>query len=182
VIASLVLGAEKAGFEAPHKWLPEGYEIILGTIAFAVIFGALWKFAGPAAKTALKARTARIQAELDKSAAAKAGAQEEAGAVKRDLAGAESEAAQIVADAKAAAAQMKTDQLARIDVELAELRQKATADLATMRARSLSEVQGSVAQLAVGAAEQVVVRNLNQETQYELVEKFIEQVGRMTPA
>ena len=182
MITNLILAAESEGFEAPNKWLPENYEIIFGTIAFLVIFGALWKFGAPAAKAALKARTARIQAELDKSASAKAAAEEEASAVKRDLAGSEIEATDIVTEAQAAAAQLKVEQLARIEIELTELRQKATADLATMGARALSEVQGSVTQLAVGAAEQVVLRNLDAGVQAELIERFIEQVGRMAPA
>jgi F-type H+-transporting ATPase subunit b len=178
MIGTVIMAAE-AGFEAPNKWLPETYEIIFGTIGFLVIFGALFKFAGPMVTKFLAARTQRIQDELDKAAAAKAGAEAEAARVKADLAGAEAEAASIVADARREAEQVKASQLALIDVELEELRHKAAAELESMRTRSTSEVQGSIALRSVEAAELIVRRNLDQETQYALVERYIEQVGRM---
>jgi F-type H+-transporting ATPase subunit b len=178
MIAGVLLAAE-AGFEAPNKWLPETYEIIFGGIGFLVVFGGLLKFGGPVVKKALAARTQKIQDELDRAAAAKTAAESEAARVKADLAGAEAEAATIVADARREAEQVKASQLALIDTELADLRTKAASELHSMRARSLSEVQGSIAVRSVEAAELIVRRNLDQETQYALVEKYIEQVGRM---
>jgi len=178
MIAGALLAAEE-GFEAPHKFLPETYELLFGFIGFAVILTALIVFAGPVIKKALAARTQKIQDELDRSAAAKASAEAEAARVKADLAGAEAEAAGIVADARREAEQVKASQLALIDVELADLREKAAGELVAMRARSLSEVQGSIALRSIEAAELIVRRNLDQETQYALVERYIDQVGRM---
>ena len=51
--------------------LPETAEIIWGGLASLIIFALLIKFAGPAIKKGLAARTARIQAELDGAAEAK---------------------------------------------------------------------------------------------------------------
>src|SRR3954447_24297620 len=124
MIAGVLLAAE-AGFEAPNKWFPETYEIIFGGIGFLVILAGFVVYAIPVAKKALAARTQKIQDELDRSAAAKAAAEAEAAQVKADLAGAEAEAAGIVADARREAEQVKASQLALIDVELRDLREKA---------------------------------------------------------
>ncbi|MCU1345155.1 MAG: synthase, subunit b [Acidimicrobiia bacterium] len=178
MITGLMFAAE-AGFEAPNKWLPETYEVIFGTIGFLIVFGGLVKFAGPVFKKFFAGRTQRIQDELDRAATTKATAEGEAARVKADLAGAEAEAASIVSDARREAEQVKASQLALIDTELVELRQKAASELESMRSRSLSEVQGSIAIRSVEAADLIVRRNLDQETQYALVERYIEQVGRM---
>ena len=73
------------------------------------------------------------------------------------------------------------DGLARLELELADTRSRALADIETARFRVAAELEGSVARLAVGAAEQVVEANLDDDTQNALVERFIEQVGGMRP-
>jgi F-type H+-transporting ATPase subunit b len=183
MIASILLAAAEegghGGFEAPTWWRGEWYEVILGSIASIIIFGALFKFAGPMVKKAMAERTARIQADLDRAAATKAQAETEAAGIRSNLANADTEAATIVADARQVAEHLKFEQSARLDAEVVELRAKAIADIEVLKARSLSEVHGSVATLAIGAAEKVVEANLDHATQVALIDRFIEQVGAM---
>ena len=62
-----------------HHWMwPEKAEIIYGGISSIIIFAALFKFAGPAAKKAMAARTERIQKELDNAANTRSAAEAEA--------------------------------------------------------------------------------------------------------
>ncbi len=177
MIAALLAAGE--GFEAPTWWRGEVYELILGSLASILVFGALFKFAGPAMRKAMADRTARIQADLDRAAAARSSAEAEAAGIRSNLTNADAEADKIVAEARVAAEQMKSDSAARLDSELAELRAKAAADLDALRNRASSEVSGSVATLAIGAAERVVEHNLDHDTQVALIEKFIDQVGAM---
>jgi F-type H+-transporting ATPase subunit b len=176
-----LLGAEGNGppFQNPNKWLPEGYEIIFGGIASLVIFGALYKFAGPMVTKFMSDRTARIQADLDRSAAAKAAADADAGKIRADLGNADAESAEILAAARRDAEKVKADGLSRLEVELAETRAKALADIEAAKSRAQSEVAGAVSRLAMGAAEEVVDHNLDDATQQALVEKFIQQVSGM---
>jgi F-type H+-transporting ATPase subunit b len=189
ILASVVLRAEEVCnpaesnkcFQAPQKWFPGeeifSYELIWGGLAFLIVFGVLFWKAGPAIKKGMAARTERIQAELDKSAAAKVAAEQEANEVRASLAGASDEAAAIVSDARRTAEQLKAEGLARVEAELVDTRARALADLESSKGRVSSELQGAVARLAIGAAEQVVERNLDAATQSALVEQFIAQVG-----
>ena len=57
------------------------------------------------------------------------------------------------------------------------MRQKAAADIESAKAQAMADLRGEVATLAIGAAEQVVERNLDRETNMALIESFIDQVG-----
>ena len=61
--------------------------------------------------------------------------------------------------------------------ELAELRTRAIADIDGAKAQAMNDLRGEVAQLAIGAAETVVQRNLDPATQTQLVEDYINQVA-----
>ena len=45
------------------------------------------------------------------------------------------------------------------------------------RQRALTELRGDVAQLSIDLAERIVERNLDRDTQRQLVDSFIDQVG-----
>jgi F-type H+-transporting ATPase subunit b len=179
IAALFAAGGEGGGFESPKAWLPENAEIIYGTIASVIIFAALWKFAVPAMKKGLAERTARIQATMDKAAAARASAEADAAKARANLGNAEAESADIVAAARKQALTIESESAARVEAELVELRAKAVADIESLKARSVADVQGSVAQMAVGAAERVVESNLDADTQQALIEQFIAQVSTM---
>ncbi|NDF51335.1 MAG: hypothetical protein EB116_14840, partial [Betaproteobacteria bacterium] len=100
---SIFLAAEDPSLS--HHWLfPEIGEIIYGGLASLIIFGALFKFGWPAAKKALEARTAKIQKELDDSAAAQSQADSDAASIRTALGDVASERARILAEADAQAA------------------------------------------------------------------------------
>ena len=50
-------------------------------------------------------------------------------------------------------------------------------DIEAAKAHALTDLRGEVAQLAIGAAEVVVQRNLDAATQTQLVEDYINQVA-----
>ena len=54
---------------------------------------------------------------------------------------------------------------------------KAAADIEAAKVQAIADLRGEVAALAIGAAEQVVGRNLDQDTNAALVEAYINQVG-----
>ena len=104
LLAARVGKREKAAAAKSLDFLPETAELIWGTAASVIIFAALFKFAGPAIKKAMAARTERIQAELDASAAAKADAETEAANIRRAAGDIESERQRLLADADTQAA------------------------------------------------------------------------------
>lgn len=161
-----------------HHWLlPEQSEIIYGTISSLIIFALLYKFAGPSIKKGLAARTARIQAELDASATAFADANAEAAEIRLAKGNIEEERERLMAAADVEAEALLTDGQARLEVELAELEARAAADLEAAAGRSGDELRSEMIRVASASMEAVVADTLDDATQQELIESFIQRVG-----
>jgi F-type H+-transporting ATPase subunit b len=156
---------------------PEGAEILYGAIAFGVVAFLLIKFAIPAAKKAMAARTERIQKELDGAASALASAKTESEQIRQAKGDIEGERARLLADADAQAEALLADGRARLDQEVAELEAKAQADIAALAARSGDELRTDIAQLAAQATDRLIVDELDDATAQTLVEQFIQKVG-----
>ncbi|NBN90855.1 MAG: hypothetical protein EBV24_11285, partial [Actinobacteria bacterium] len=156
---------------------PETAEIIYGGIAALIIFAALYKFALPAAKKSLAARTERIQKELDNAANTRSTAEAEAANIRKAVGDISSERARLLAEADQQAASLLSEGRARIAAEVADLESKAEADIAASRSRSSDELRAQIAQIASVAAQNAVSATLNDGTKQELIEGFISSVG-----
>jgi F-type H+-transporting ATPase subunit b len=164
--------------EAPSPILPETNELIWGGISFLLLLALMWKFAFPALKDGMNARTERIRADLDAAESAKNEAVSTLDSYKAQLADAKAEAARIIEEARQSADALKRDQEARLQTELAEARSRAAADIEAAKAQATADLRNELAQLAVGAASAVVGKNLDPATQGQLVEDYINSVGR----
>jgi F-type H+-transporting ATPase subunit b len=161
-----------------HHWMwPEKAEIIYGGIASILIFTALFKFAAPAAKKALAARTERIQKELDNAANTRSAAEAEASNIRRAIGDIAGERARLMAEADQQAAALLSEGRARIQAEVADLEARADADIAAARSRSGDELRAQIAQIATAATQSAVSASLSDSTQQELIESFINSVG-----
>ncbi|MFZ9248091.1 MAG: hypothetical protein ACO3AZ_05100, partial [Ilumatobacteraceae bacterium] len=146
-----------------HHWLlPETAEIIYGGLASVIVFGGLFKFAGPMVKKSMKARTEKIQKELDGAAAARSKSETDAAGIRQALGDIEAERRKILAEADAQATAILADGRARLTKEVAELEAKAAADLAAARGRSGEELRGEIARLSSAATSKAVAASLNE--------------------
>ena len=170
-------GGEHDITQTPSKFWPEGYELLFGIPASVLVFFLLWKFAGPAVKKGMAARTAKIQAELDAGEAARVDADAEAAQIrmaKGDIAG---ERARLLAEADTQAAAVLEDGRARLTQELAELDTRAAADIVAAAGRSGDELRAEIARLSSAAVDHVVTGSLDEATHQALIESFIAGVG-----
>lgn len=163
--------------EAPNPLLPETNEIIWGAFGFLVVFFFVAKFGYPAIKKSMDARTERIRSDLSAAEAQRSEADQLLADYRAQLADAKNESARIIEEARQAADGLKREQEARLQTELAEMRTRATADIEAAKTQAIADLRGEVAQLAVGAAEVVVGKNLDQATQVQLIEDYINQVA-----
>jgi F-type H+-transporting ATPase subunit b len=163
--------------QAPNPILPATNEIVWGSISFAVLLFLLYKFAYPQVRQMMENRTERIRSDLQAAEAAKAEAQGVLDEYKAQLSDARSEAGRIIEEARQAADHIKRDQEARLQAELAELRARAVADIESAKTQAVSDLRNEVAQLAIRAAETVVQHNLDEATQTQLIEDYINQVA-----
>ena len=160
-------------------WLwPADAELIYGSIASILIFAALFKFAGPAVKKAMAARTERIQDELDESAAAKAAAEAEAAGIRQAAGDIDAERQRLFAEADAQAEALLAEGRARLEQEVADLEARADADVAATAGRANEELRAEISRLAAAATERVMASGvLDDNTQQALIENFIARVG-----
>jgi F-type H+-transporting ATPase subunit b len=163
--------------KAPSPILPETSELVWGIISFTVLLFLLWKFAYPGIQKGLEGRTERIRSDLEAAEGAKAAADEVLNDYKAQLADAKGEAGRIIEEARQAADALRRDQEARLQAELAEMRQRAAADIDAAKSQAIADLRGEVANLAIGAAEVVIQRNLDRPTQTQLIEEYINQVA-----
>jgi len=161
-----------------HSWFwPEKYEMIWGIPASILIFSLLiWK-AGPILVKSFRARTERVQAQLDAAANDKAAAEAEAAEVRRALGDLDAERARMLADADEQAAALLRDGATRLDAEVVDLQAKADADIAALASRVGDELRSEIARLSAAAAEHVVNGQLTDDVHRDLIEGFIQKVG-----
>lgn len=162
--------------EAPSPILPATNELIWGSISFVILFGVLYKFGYPAIQKGMADRTERIRTDLDRADTAKNEAEAELARYQAQLKGAREEATRMRDDARAEMEQYKTQRRAEIDAELNEYRERSKAEADAAKSQAMSDVKSEVAALAIGAAEQVVQKSLDRETNVALVERYIDSV------
>ena len=163
--------------EAPNPILPATTELVWGSISFAVLLFLLYKYAYPQVRKMMDDRTERIRTDLQEAETAKAEAQGVLDEYRAQLNDARAEGGRIIEEARQAADRIKRDQEARLQAEVAELRARAVADIESAKTQAVSDLRDEVAQLAIGAAETVVQHNLDEATQTQLIEDYINQVA-----
>jgi F-type H+-transporting ATPase subunit b len=163
--------------QAPNPLLPAWNEVIWGMLSFAVLLGLMWKFAIPQVRSMMQAREDRIREDLEKAENARTSAEDEKTRYEAQLAEARGEAGKIIEEARQAAEQVRRDLIARAEVEANEVRDRAQVDIAAQQQRALAELRTQVADLSIDLAERIVERNLDRDTQLQLVDSFINQVG-----
>jgi F-type H+-transporting ATPase subunit b len=162
--------------KAPSPILPATNELIWGALSFAILAVLLIKFAWPGLKKGLEARTERIRSDLEAADSAKDDAQHILEEYRAQLADAKNESGRIIEEARQAADALRRDQEQRLQTELAQMRERASADVEAAKQQAIADLRGEVATLAISAAEVIVQRNLDRPTQEQLVENYINQL------
>jgi F-type H+-transporting ATPase subunit b len=162
--------------QSKNPILPAVNEIVWGLVSFVVLFVIMQKFAFPAVQKSMQARTERIRSNLDEAERVKGEAQSILDDYQRQLADARNESNRIIEEARQTADQLRQDLMARAEADAAELRQRTQDDLRLAQERALADLRAKVAEIAILAAEKVIERNLDRDTQTALVESFINQV------
>jgi F-type H+-transporting ATPase subunit b len=173
--ASVFAAAE--GIEAPNPILPATDEIVWGTVSFVVLALLLWKFAIPAIKKTMEARSTRIESDLASADKAKTEADTMIAEYKAKLADAQGESNRIIDDARQQAEVVRKDLIARAEADAASIRAKASEDLNAQAERLKADLQAHVKGLSLDLAEKVVGANMNKDTNAALVDRYIAELS-----
>ena len=177
MFATLLLAAQEVSVKAKNPILPQGNELLWGSISFLIVLALLaWK-AWPAIKAGLQARQDKIREDLAKAESARLEAETSLEEYKRQLADARNDASQIIEEARLQADSVREERIAAVEGEVADLRARAAEDIRLATERAMGDLQSKVAELSIELAEKVVERNLDRQTQTALIESYINQVG-----
>jgi F-type H+-transporting ATPase subunit b len=163
--------------KAPSPLTPEPNEIIWGSLAFLVLLVAMWKWGVPAIKNMEEARETRIRNDLEAAEKTRLDVEAEKATYDAQLADARNEAGRIIDEARQAAETVRRDLIARAEEEANDVRARAQADIANQRTQAMSQLRTDVAALSIDLAGRIVERNLDNDTNRQLVDSFIDQVG-----
>ena len=163
--------------KAPSPILPAANELIWGGISFIALFVLLRRYAYPALKRGMENRSNRIRESLDEAERTRGEAQTILEDYQRQLADARNESARIIEEARQAADRLRQDLKKQAETEVGELRARAQEDIQAQVQRAMADLQARVGELAIELAEKVVERSLDRETNMQLIENYINQVG-----
>jgi len=170
--AALPLAAQEA---APKGGLlsPNGGLMVWTLVIFLILLFILSKFAYPKILEAVEARDKAVE---DALAAAKRD-REEAAAVlaerQKQLDAARDEVQKLMTAARADGEKVRADVIEQAHKEQQHMLERARAEIASERERATAELRRQTVDLAVRAASKVIDKNLDVESNREVVESFL---------
>src|SRR3954464_6076866 len=167
--------------EEHNPLIPPWGEIIVGTIAFAILYFVLSKFVFPQMEKTFVARREAIEGGIERAEAMQAEAKAALEQYRAQLAEARTEAAQIRDAARAEGQQILEELRARARGESARILARGEEQLAANRQSVVNELRGQLGALAVDLAGKVVGESLADEARRTgTVDRFLDQLEGMT--
>lgn len=164
--------------EEPNPILPELDELIFGSLAFALVFVVLARYALPRLRQGLEARSQKIQDDLEKAEQEKAESERLKAQYEQHLREARAEANRIIEESRKTAESMRRDLLAKAEEDSRQVVAKAQEEIRAERDRAMEELKRSVAELSVMVAERVVGESLNRDRHLKLVDGYIDELTK----
>jgi F-type H+-transporting ATPase subunit b len=156
---------------------PDLTELIIGTIAFLIVFGMLYKVLMPRIAKTLQERTDAIEGGLKRADEAQTEANQTLKEYREQLAEARHEASRLREEAKEEGAQIKAELRAEGEAERQRIVEAAHAQLDADRQQALNSLRAEVGALAVELASRIVGESLADEArQSRTVDRFLEQL------
>ncbi|GAB3859255.1 MULTISPECIES: F0F1 ATP synthase subunit B [Micromonospora] len=157
-----------------HPLVPIWQELVVGTIAFALLCFVLLKFVMPRMEAMYQARVDAIEGGLKRAEAAQAEANQLLEQYRAQLAEVRTEAARIRDDARADAESIRTEILAKAREESDRIIAAGRESLAVERQTIVRELRAEVGGLAVDLASRIVGESLADEARRKgTVERFL---------
>jgi F-type H+-transporting ATPase subunit b len=179
LISSILAQAEEQTEEVSEAkdLYPAVGELIVGLIAFAVLFFFTWKWVLPKFKEVLEERRAQIQGQMEQAEATRREADQLQEEYRTQLAGAREEADRIIEESRATAEQLRRDLQAKAEEEAQATVARAQEEIRAERDRVFQELRTQVGSIAVEIAERVVGQSLDERAHQRLIDEFIDEVA-----
>lgn len=172
-----------AAAAAPNPLVPHWPELIIGAIAFLIVFAALAKVLMPRISKTLEERTDAIEGGLKRAEDAQAEAGKVLDQYRAQLADARHEAARLREQAKEEAAQIVAQGRADGAAERERLIASAQTQIEADRQQALTALRAEVGTLAVELASRIVGESLADEArQARMVDRFLGEIAQESEA
>ncbi len=164
---------------AQSPLLPKPAELIVGAIAFGLLFLVLRKFVTPMFEKAFAARTEAIQGGIEKAERAQLEAAKALESYTAQLADARGEASKIREEARVQGAAIIEDLRAQAQEEAARITSAAHSSIEAEREKAITSLRAEVGTLAVDLASKIVGEALeDQVRQSRIVDRFLEDLEK----
>jgi F-type H+-transporting ATPase subunit b len=164
---------------APNPLLPHSAEIVVGFIAFGLLYFVMLKKVVPMFEKAFKARTEAIQGGIERAEKAQAEAADALVQYKEQLSKAQSESQALREDARVQGAAIVEELRAKAQEEAARITAAAHASIEAERQQAVTSLRNEVGALAVELASKIVGEALDdQARQSRLVDRFLEDLEK----
>jgi F-type H+-transporting ATPase subunit b len=159
--------------------IPHTAELIVGTVAFTLLFLVLRKFVVPMFEKAFTARTEAIQGGIERAEKAQVEAQRALTKYNEQLSKAQSEAQTLREEARVQGAAIIEDLRAKAQEEAARITATAQASIEAERQQAVTSLRNEVGALAVELASKIVGEALDdQARQSRIVDRFLEDLEK----
>lgn len=173
----LMQGTQVLAAEGNNPIVPHTSELIIGLIAFAVLYFIVHKFVAPRFEKLYADRREQIEGGIARAEQAQAEAQRTLEQYKSQLAEARAEAARIRDDARAEGQQIVEELRAQAQAESERIVTQGQAQLAAQRSQIVAELRADLGRQAVGLASRIVGESLEDETRRRgTVDRFLEEL------
>ncbi len=166
--------------ESHNPLIPPLGEIIIGLIAFAILFFVVAKFVAPRFEQIFRARREAIEGGIERAEAMQAEAKAALERYQAQLAEARTEAAQIRDAARADGQRILEELRTQAQEESARIVARGEEQLATSRQQVVAELRSQIGTLAVELAGRVVGESLEDDARRSgTVDRFLDQLDGM---
>src|SRR5919107_2308360 len=166
--------------ESHNPLIPPLGEIIIGAIAFAIVYFVFAKFVAPRFEQVFRARREAIEGGMERAEAMQAEAKAALEQYRAQLAEARTEAAQIRDQARAEGQQILEELRAQAQEESARILARGEEQLAASRQQVVNQLRGEIGALAVDLAGRVVGESLEDQARRSgTVDRFLDQLDGM---
>ena len=164
---------------APNPLLPHSAEIVVGFIAFGLLYFVMLKKVVPMFEKAFKARTEAIQGGIERAEKAQAEAADALVQYKEQLSKAQSESQALREDARVQGAAIVEELRAKAQEEAARITAAAHASIEAERQQAVTSLRNEVGALALELASKIVGEALDdQARQSRIVDRVLEDLEK----
>ncbi len=163
--------------EVKNPILPIANEMFWAFVFFVLLWALMKYVLLPPIMKTFQERADKVRDDLAAAEAAETARVTKLEQYEAELAGARAEAVALIEQARSEGDAQRRTQITAAEADVAAAKAEAAAEVAQAKAAARAELSGSIADIAVGAAEAVVQKPLDRAAQGQLVEDYVNRAG-----